>query len=299
MMLYRRGWPTSAQHKAVTFFEHKPATWQRLSTKAHVVMPLHSGRHFTQLLFALPSDDGAIACFGEHGTIYYIDSYAIDVENESSIPHHACNALCVWAQAMLDLADAKGWGGWHMGRGVNLRKATRKIMRGVSGLQPAQNLDCAVWVSELAMRWILCAPRWRRPAMVHWDVSRFPRLQINETVVRATRLKFAERLRLAKRRQEAEIDLGPCEAASGLPSRWLARVASLGTLSLCSTDRCAWGLPAGRVPCPLFHTRPIEKQDCWCTGEVQQHRWPGDIGHPCRCASLACVNCGGSRLLWT
>jgi len=86
------------------------------------------------------------------------------------------------------------------------------------------------------MRWILCAPRWRRPAMVHWDVSRFPRLQINETVVRATRLKFAERLRLAKRRQEAEIDLGPCEAASGLPSRWLARVASLGTLALCSTD---------------------------------------------------------------
>lgn len=143
----QKGTGDFSPHEAVTFFEHKPATWQRLSTKAHVVMPLHSGRHFTQLLFALPSDDGAIACFGEHGTIYYIDSYAIDVENESSIPHHACDALCVWAQAMLDLADAKGWGGWHMGRGVNLRKATRKIMRGVSGLQPAQNLDCAVWVS--------------------------------------------------------------------------------------------------------------------------------------------------------
>ena len=117
-----------------------------LCTKACVVMPLFSKKHFTQLLFALPVDDESVACFGEHGTVYYLDTYAVDVDDPRTVPQAACNALCIWAQAMLDIATAEGVNGWHTGKCVNLRQARRKILKGVSGVQSSANLDCAIWV---------------------------------------------------------------------------------------------------------------------------------------------------------
>ena len=117
-----------------------------LCTKACVVMPLFSKKHFTQLLFELPVDDESVACFGEHGTVYYLDTYAVDVDDPRTVPQAACNALCIWAQAMLDIATAEGVNGWHTGKCVNLRQARRKILKGVSGVQSSANLDCAIWV---------------------------------------------------------------------------------------------------------------------------------------------------------